>query len=39
MVFVHSRKDTLGTAEFFIEKAESYNELELFREFLFFILI
>ena len=38
MVFVHSRRETLTTAEFFINKAESYNELELYFEF-FLILI
>eukprot|EP00828_Plagiopyla_frontata_P030222 TRINITY_DN3928_c0_g1_i1.p1 TRINITY_DN3928_c0_g1~~TRINITY_DN3928_c0_g1_i1.p1 ORF type:complete len:870 (-),score=148.87 TRINITY_DN3928_c0_g1_i1:12-2621(-) len=30
MVFVHSRRETLTTAEFLIDKAQSYNELELF---------
>ena len=32
MVFVHSRKDTLATAEFFIDKAKTYNELDIFVE-------
>jgi len=34
MVFVHSRKETLTTAEFFIEKAKEYNELDLYYKFI-----